>query len=86
MLVTIPVIGVLGFTLLASVRHEPVGSVPPGSRPYIAAPEIAPGPPSVELRHAKAPAACLPGRTASGAERECAPRAQIPAAAPASIH
>ena len=86
MLVTIPVIGILGFALLTSVRHAPVAGVPPGSRPYIAAPEIAPGPPSLELHHAALPAACVPGATASGAERECAPRARIPPAAHASIH
>ncbi len=83
MIVTIPVIGILGFGLLTSVKHAPVGSVAPGSRPFLAAPEIAAGPPAIELKRAAA-APCAPGTTATPAGKPCT--AQPPAHEPPVVH
>ena len=85
MIVTIPVIGILGFGLLTSVKHAPVGSVAPGSRPYLAAPEIAAGPPAVELKHAAA-APCAAGTTALPAGKPCAAQAPAPTPEPPVVH
>jgi hypothetical protein len=62
--IAILAIGVTGVALLAAVRHPKVsadGHVerPPGSGSILAAPEAAPGPPTVELKRepVRAPAA-----------------------------
>ena len=86
MLIAIPVVGVVGFALLTSIKHPHAGELPaPGTPPphratLLAAPELDGALPSVQLGKTAPPGrtACADGAVPSGGapcERPAAPAA-----------
>jgi len=68
LIVVIPLVALLGFGLLTSVKHAPPGTPMKGSDRVVAAPEAAAGPPTVTL----APASASPCAAAADAkDRPC---------------
>lgn len=71
MVIAIPLIGILGFGMLTSVKHTPVKAPPKGQERVLAAPEIDSPRPSVELKHAPLPR-CPQSATPANGSAPCA--------------
>ena len=78
LVVVIPLVGVIGFVLLTSVKHAPPGTPMRGSERVVAAPEIDAGPPTVVLGGARREP-CAGERAPKADDRPC----RTPAATPA---